>query len=54
MRFSQPSNEPNLFIAVFDGDCHTCGGDIFEGDEAGYFPGDTGPSCPDCIKENRS
>ena len=37
------------FTAAFDGECDTCHDDIFEGDEIGYLPGDSKPSCFDCV-----
>lgn len=40
------------FTARFDSECETCGGDIYEGSEAGYLPGDDWPSCEDCIDEH--
>ena len=53
-KFSQPAGNKrvNTFIAGFDSDCWTCGGDIFEGDTAGYLPGEPEPSCPDCVREH--
>lgn len=40
------------FTAQFDSECDTCGGDIYEGDEAGYLPGANRASCQDCIEEH--
>ena len=33
----------------FDGDCETCFGPIYEGDEIGYLPDDDKPSCDECV-----
>lgn len=51
--FGQPEQRVNRFVAAFDSDCFTCGGDIYEDDEAGYLPGDGGASCIDCIGEDQ-
>ena len=50
MKFHQPARLPvQTFAAAFDGDCETCFGPIYEGDQIGYLPGDDKPSCDDCV-----
>ena len=53
MKFQQPvrAARVNTFIAAFDSECDTCGGDIYEGEDAGYLPGDSKPSCDECVLE---
>jgi hypothetical protein len=41
----------NEFVAAFDSDCHTCTNAIYEGERAGYLPGDTYASCSECIED---
>lgn len=51
-RFVQPQPGPvREFVAAFDSDCHTCTNTIYEGDEAGYLPGDTYASCGECVQD---
>lgn len=50
MKFHQPARRPvQTFAAAFDGDCETCFGPIYEGDQIGYLPGDNKPSCNECV-----
>lgn len=49
---SQPGKPPlRTFPAAFDSDCENCPEQIYEGDEIAYLPGDTRPSCPECVAE---
>ena len=53
--FSQPGQtKVNTFTATFDSDCDNCGGEIYEGEDAGYLPGDKRASCSDCVEEFQS
>lgn len=47
--FGQPEQRVRYFVAAFNSDCFSCGGDIYEGDEVGYIPSDGGASCPECL-----
>ena len=51
-KFSQPGKRVNTFVAGFDSECETCFGEILEGDMAGYLPGDTSPSCAECVRDH--
>jgi hypothetical protein len=53
-KFEQPARRQkvNTFYASFDSDCSECGGEIIEGELAGYLPGDSQPSCGDCVREH--
>lgn len=48
--FSQP--RVHTFAASFDGECDTCCGEIYEGDQIAYLPGETGVSCEECIGQH--
>lgn len=51
-RFGQPTGRrAATFYAAYDGDCITCGEEIFEGDLIGYLPDDIGVSCGGCVEE---
>ncbi|MGW6790009.1 hypothetical protein [Streptomyces chartreusis] len=45
---SPPRPVVRRFTAAYESECETCGGDIFEGDEAGYIGEDTRASCDEC------
>jgi hypothetical protein len=49
--FSQPAAELHKFQASFDSDCENCPDEIQEGDMIAYLPGDSRPSCPECVAE---
>lgn len=48
---SPPTGGVRRFIAAYDSECETCGGDIGPGDDAGYIEDDTRASCVDCCDE---
>lgn len=53
MKFEQPaSHRPRVgaFEAQFDSEGE-CGHDLHEGELIGYLPGDSQPSCGDCVDE---
>jgi hypothetical protein len=53
MPFSQPGQDRvNTFTASFDSE-GACGHEIYEGDEAGYLPGEDSPVCGECVEEFR-
>lgn len=49
--FGQPVRQVKTFTAAFDGECETCVREMFSGDEIGYLPGYSRPSCSDCVDE---
>ena len=53
-KFSQPARHQrvNTFVAGFDSECETCFGDILEGEDAGYLPGDSKPSCAEWVRDH--
>lgn len=40
------------FPARFDGECWNCGEEVYEGDDMGYLPGDSNPSCGECVQQH--